>query len=266
MANKPWEGPQDSAGLPWDPNASTGQPGAGKKSTPQPPDYKGAAEAETRANRPNISTPGSETTWEQGPDGQWHMKQAPSAAVQKAYDGMGQMDWGQFGTIDDGASARDQAVKASYDQAASRLNPAWDQREGAMRSRLANQGLDPNSEAARNAMRTLGQQRNDAFSGAMNSAIGQGREAGDSVFRNSMMSRQQAIIEALRKRGQPLEDIQQLMGFMRTPDFKSSGGLLQASGMQGDAEFRAYVAKKQAEADAAKGVSSIPGSVAPFLL
>jgi hypothetical protein len=85
-----------------------------------------------------------------------------------------------------GQEARDQAITSAYDQASSRLNPAWDQRESAARTQMINQGLDPGSQAFDTQMGNLGRERNDAFSSAMANAIGQGTSAGNSIFQNSV--------------------------------------------------------------------------------
>lgn len=101
-----------------------------------------------------------------------------------------------------GDSARQQAIDSAYGQATSRLDPQWDKRMEAQRTQLLNQGLDPTSEAGRNAMSELGQQRNDAYGSAMNSAIAQGTAAGDSAFKNNQQAlnmplQQMAMIKAL---------------------------------------------------------------------
>lgn len=180
--------------------------------------------AQTQANRPNVNTPFSKTQWSQDANGNWTMNQSLSPQAQSAYDALGAFDFGKFGAMPTGDSARQQAIDASYAQATSRLNPMFAQREEAARANLANQGIDPNSPAGRGALAQLSAQRNDAYGGAMNSAILSGQQAGDSAFRNSMMSRQQSIAEALRQRGMPLEDMQKMMGFTaQQPDFAKAG-------------------------------------------
>jgi hypothetical protein len=86
----------------------------------------------------------------------------------------------------DPTQARQQAIDAAFGQASSRLDPMWSQREEAMRTQLLNQGLDPTSEAYRNQMSEMGRQRNDAYQGALNSAIMQGTEAGNALFRQGL--------------------------------------------------------------------------------
>lgn len=134
---------------------------------------------------------------------------APPPQFQDAANQMGpDIDWSSFGGMSpSGGEARDQAITAAYDQAASRLNPMWDQREERMRTQLLNQGLDAGSEAYDNQMDDFGRQRTDAFQSALNSAIGQGTQAGESIFRQGMMSRQQALAEALRRRSLPMQEL-----------------------------------------------------------
>lgn len=250
---------------------------------PAPPNYTGAAEktaqagnaaaeATTRANRPNQSTPFSNVNWTQDAQGNWTQQTSLTPELQAATTGAAPIDWAQFGTVNDGAAAREQAINAQFGAARARLDPMWDAREAASRNRLANQGLDPNSAAARNATRNLGMERSDAYQSALAGAIRSGTEAGDSVFRNSMMSRQQAIAEALRQRGMPFEDIQRAMSVMGgVPGFMGASqqrgaDYLGAAGMQSADDFRRWQAEQQQAADTAKGVMSGIGSAAQLAM
>lgn len=214
-----------------------------KKSSPPPPDFRGAAEqqaaasqkavgAQTQANRPNITTPFGQQQWALGPDGQWRMSTGFTGGLGTAADALQQQagqalanpfSFGQFGNIQTGDAARDQAIRGAYAQATSRLDPQWNQREEQLRVRLANQGLDPNSEAAQRAMQGFNLGRNDAYTSAMNSAIGQGTAAGTAAFSQNLAARQQAISEALRQRGMPLETLQQMQPLLAMPGFNSAG-------------------------------------------
>lgn len=200
-----------------------------------------------QANRPNQTNAfGSSVNWSQGPDGQWNQSQSfggPLAGAvgglqQQAADAYGKpMDWSQFGQLGNGDQARDQAISAAYGQATSRLNPQWEQRSQLQASQLANQGLDPNSQAYRNQMQAFGQQQNDAYGSAMNSAIMQGQAAGDSVFRNNMASRNQAITEALRQRGMAAGDLQGLAGFLGQQGFGGVQGPQGLAAMMGQDQY-----------------------------
>jgi hypothetical protein len=240
------------------------------KQSPAPPDFTAAATAtadasaantaaQTQANRPNQTNAfGSSVQWTQGPNGQWQQTQSLGGGLGQAAEGLQQQvaglsqpfSFAQFGQAGTGDEARNQAITSAYNQATSRLDPQWQQREAAQRTSLLNQGLTEGSEAYTNAMRDMGQQRNDAYSSAMASAIGQGTAAGDSVFRNNLMSRQQSISEALRQRGMPLEELGALGGFLGQAGFNGAGtsqgpDLLGAAGLQYNADFGNWQANNQ---------------------
>lgn len=254
----------------------------GKQSAPPNQGFQQAAEQQaasssqavnrqTQANRPNINTPFGFQGWEQGPNGEWTLNAGLSPQVQSAYQNMKPFDLGQFGQMGTGDDARNQAITAAYGQATSRLDPQFAQRETQLRSQLANQGLDPNSEAARGAMAQFGQARNDAYGSAMNSAIGQGQAAGDSVFRNNLMARQNAIAEALKERSMPLSDLQGLQGFMQTPSFMGAQARDPAQYLNAaisNANYQSGNANQQNanQADVFGGLAQAGISLLPFLL
>ena len=255
---------------------------------PAPPNYRNAAEqqanasaaavnAQTQANRPDITTPFAQQQWTQGPNGQWNMSTGFTGPMAGAAQGLQQQaaanmatpfSFGQFGQVGTGDAARDSAINAAYGQAASRLNPQWQQREEAQRTQLLNQGLTPGTAAYQQAMGNLGQQRNDAYNSAMNSAIGQGTAAGDSAFRNNMMARQQSIAEALRQRGMPMDELQGMQGLLAMPGFQGAGAAqtpqyLQAMMGQDNANMQRWQAENQQQADWMQGgmsfLSALPG-------
>src|SRR5512140_2294144 len=110
---------------------------------PAPPDYQGIARQQTQANRPNQQNAfGGQVNWQQGPGGQWTQTQgfggplgSASARLQgQAAQNLGQpVDMSQFqaGT---GDAARQQAIDAAYQQATSRLDPQFAQRDNALRT------------------------------------------------------------------------------------------------------------------------------------
>jgi hypothetical protein len=270
------------------------------KSAPEPPDYKGIARQQadaskdlanqqTAASRPDITTPYSYQKWSQDPStGRWAMQTGftgPTAEVaerlrsQAAANMASPFDMSQFGpmpewgAIGSGEQARQQAIDSAYGQATSRLDPMWQQREDATRTRLLNQGLTEGSEAYEQQMAALGRERNDAYSGAMNMAIGQGTAAGDSIYRNNlagqqagfnaqMMSRQQAIADALRQRGMPMQELSALQSQMALPSFQGASraqdpALLQAAMGQGSANMDAWSATNAANADTWKSIMQL---------
>jgi hypothetical protein len=216
-----------------------------------------AAGDQTSNNRLNTSNPFSSQTF--NPDGSTSTQftgglgQA-ATGLQGQVAGMAQpMDWSRFGQVGSGDQARDQAINGAYSQATSRLDPQWNQRMDQSRTQLLNQGLDPTSEAYKNQMQDLSMQRNDAYSGAMNGAIAQGTAAGDSAFRNNFMSNQANRANALQERGLPMQEMQQLMGFLGQPGYgQDNTSLAGAMGSAGIAQQAAAAKQRDDEARAAQ--------------
>jgi len=247
------------------------------KNSPSPPDYKGAATAEaaqsqantaaqTQANRPNITTNTTSQQWTQGPDGQWSLNAQLSPEARAAQLKANSVDFSKLGPIDDGSKARDQAITGAYNQASMRLNPQFAQADAKMRSRLAAQGLDPNSQAARGAESQLSANKNDAYSSAMNSAIAQGTAAGDSSFRNSMSAPNQQLAEMLKSSGLDLENLQKAKGLMDTPQFKGADQAKQAELLKamaaGDmAAVRQWELDNKAQSDFYGGLFGLGGDL-----
>lgn len=231
--------------------------------TPPAPDYRGAAEQsaqasqqavgqQTAANRPNQSSPFATRTWTQGPNGQWTDQTAFTGPLAGLNESLQQQAASAMGTpfslsglpeLTSGEAAREQAINAAYGSATSRLDPSFQQREEATRTRLIQQGLQPGSEAFDQAMNSLGRERTDAYNQALSSAIGQGTAAGQALFGQSLASRQNALAEALRQRGQAFSELQGLQGltgqqgFMgaglgQTPDYLQAAGLGDQAAMQ----------------------------------
>jgi hypothetical protein len=176
------------------PSASLGKNTAGGKggSGPTAPDFNEAARIQaessltntreqTAANRPDQYGPFGSSTWSQGADGRWTQNTSLAPGLDAgAQNLMGQIS--TQGPAMTGDQARDQAIEAAYSQAASRLDPQWTQREDRLQNQLANQGFSLTDEAAQTAMGNFGRDRNDAYSSAMNGAIGQGTAAGAATF------------------------------------------------------------------------------------
>ncbi len=146
----------------------------GKNGAPAPPDFTSAAERQAQSGHINT------------PFGTWNGNglEFNGGLGQGATNLMDQI--GSQGALPTGEEARNQAIESAYGQAVSRLDPQFAQRETALRSRLANQGLDPGSEAADNALGNFGRERTDAYSQAMANAIGQGTVAGNSIFQQGL--------------------------------------------------------------------------------
>jgi hypothetical protein len=179
----------------------------GKKSGPPAPDYKGAAEQQaaaskelnteqTWANRPNVSTPWGNFTWDSsaGVDPstgqkitQWDMNvnltPAEQAALNdqqaiqsgrsgaalglldQATEGFGKpMDWSQMperaGNVGAFNFGGTDFRQKSQDAVMKLAQPMMDQRREGERSRLLNQGISEGSEAWSNAMRDVSDAEN----------------------------------------------------------------------------------------------------------
>lgn len=238
-----------------------------------PVDWKGlqgsitdAASKQTAANRLNTSNPFSSQTF--NADGSTSTQF--SGGLQNAANGLQQqagnlsqpMDWSRFGTVGNGDQARQQAVDASYNQSTSRLDPQWDRRMEQNRTQLLNQGLDPGSEAAKNSMQDLSFARNDAYGSAMNNAQMMGQQAGDSVFRNNLAAQQNSISNALRERGMPMQEMQQLMQLTGQPGYSQDNTTLPAAMGSAQLEQSAANAKKaQDDARAAREAELAGGGI-----
>jgi hypothetical protein len=170
-------------------------------------------QAQTQANRPNQFTPFNSSQWVQNPDGSWTQNTGLAPGLQGAlFSLQGQAAQNAAQGFDNGSAARQQAIDAAYNQSTSRLDPRFNQAQEQLQTQLANQGLDPNSAAYRNAMQQFGQQRNDAYQGAMNSAIGQGTAAQQATFGENLAAQMA-----------PYQQMQALFGFGQAPSFMGAG-------------------------------------------
>jgi hypothetical protein len=142
--------------------------GGGKKggSTPAP-DFNKAAMT-------NQSGPMGSSTWSTGPDGRNVLS---SQFTGQAADTFNAAQGGMNRAANyDPTLARQDAINSNYNQATSRLDPQWQQRQQAFGSGMANQGLDPGSEAYNASFGNESRAMNDAYSTAMANAIRQGNE------------------------------------------------------------------------------------------
>tara|TARA_R110000751_G_scaffold212266_4_gene315669 strand:- start:99 stop:1367 length:1269 start_codon:yes stop_codon:yes gene_type:complete len=107
--------------------------------------------------------------------------------------GASALDYSGASAVGDSQAQRDRAEQAIFDRSSSRLNDRFGGQQQAMEIKLANQGLRPGDQAYDAEMKNLGQERNDAYSSAMNDAItGGGAEAsrtfGMDMSRRGMMT------------------------------------------------------------------------------
>ena len=232
---------------------------------------------QTQANRPTQVTPWGTSTWSQGSDGQWTQTIGLDPQAQQSLDaqqalGLGrsqlagnllgqarenygsEMNWGALPQAPDAQGARDQAINAAYSQATSRLDPRFQQDEESLRTRLYNQGLREGDVGFDRQMQQFGQTKNDAYQGAMNSAIGQGTGAMQALFGMGQSQHQQALSDMMTQRNQPLNEMNALLSGQQVqspdmPGFSQAGrasapDYIGAAGMQYQAGMDAYNANQ----------------------
>ena len=199
----------------------------------------------------------------------------------------GTMTGATTGAAFDPYAASGQAANAAYAAQTSRLDPQWQQKQQQLETQLANQGISRNSEAYRQAMSGMEQQRTDAYqqaqwqaqqAGAQEAqrmqqmALGQQQQAfGQNLQANAQnwqqaqaygnyqnQLRQQQLAELLQQRGQGLSDINALMFGQQVggPQFQGfnqaqGGGAADYTGAA-ESDYQAQ-AQKQAARNAATG-------------
>lgn len=228
--------------------------GGGKGKAPKAPkiDY----EAQSRINReafmaqnPNMVGPFGSVTYTGTPGEEGFTKTTSLAPEQQAMwearmgaaqDLSGQlrdqmstpMDWEQFGPADY-TQQRQAAEDAAYGRLTSRLDPRFQQQEQAMEVKLRNQGLRPGDEAYDAAMGNLMRSKEDAYSSAMQDAVGAGRQ--EAQLASGM--RQQQIQNALQQRGWNLNEIKSLMAGAGTPGGDAMRGSMAPMDMSQQAQM-----------------------------
>jgi hypothetical protein len=212
--------------------ASSGKGGGGKGASSSP----SGADQQTQANRVNQNTPYASTGWTHNQDGTWTQSTALNPQLQGISNNLqGQVANAWSKPFDNGSAARNQAINAAYGQSVSRLDPQWDHRQEMQGAQLANQGLGMDSEAYRNATAQFGRDRNDAYSSAMNNAIGMGNQAQATTFAQNLAAR-----------NAPMEALQGLRGFTAMPGYSPAGDYMQQQMLQ-----------QQMMADAVKGAGQV---------
>lgn len=107
------------------------------------------------------------------------------------------------------APAYDEAARvAARDRITARQDPIFARDEEAVRTRLANQGIAPGSEAFTQAMADFGRNKNDYYLGA-------DARAGDEATRIFGLQgdmRTRAIQEEIQRRAQPINEVAAIMG------------------------------------------------------
>lgn len=94
------------------------------------------------------------------------------------------------GTQDFSADAK-RVSDSVYQQAASRLDPQWQQNDNDVKAQLAAQGISENSDAYRRAYDNLSRAKNDAYTSAQNDAQQAGSAEQSRIFGLALQARQQ---------------------------------------------------------------------------
>lgn len=220
-----------------------------------------AVNRQTQANRVNQQNAfGGTSQWTQDPtSGQWSQSSGFGGGLGQAVSNLtGQV--GSQGPLATGDQARDQAINSYMSQAMSRLRPEWNQRDQAMQSRLAAQGLDPSSEAARNQMDTFGRARNDAEASAMANAIGQGTQAGQAIFNQGVTSQMLPYQQLQSIQGLGQQASTPMAGQAQTPD------LMGAAQQQYQAALNSNAQQQQGKNSTLSGLGSLAGMAGGFML
>ena len=256
---------------------------------------------QTRANRPQQVTPWATTTWEEGPEGDWTQTVELTDPMQRALTGQQEIGAGRtdiarnllerageemgapigwdplsMNEVMPSGEARQSAEDALYRRATSRLDPYWQQQEQATQSQLFNQGLRPGDEAYDAAMANMQRARTDAYQTAMDQSIAGGGAEMERGFGMDLKRRQQALSEALRRRGQTLDEISALtsgadVDVPDMPGFQASGRVAGAD-LTGAAEAGQRAAWDRYSAEQAEdqalwsGIAGLGGAIAPFFM
>ena len=221
---------------------------------------QGNTEAQTQANRPDQSNPFASSQWTQDDMGRWHQSSGFTGPTKDVANNLqGQMASSFATPMDNGTAARDQAISATYDQMASRLNPQMALQGEQIQTQLANQGLSPGSAAYRQAESQFGRDKNDAYQNAMNNAVQQGLGAQNLTFNQNMQAR-----------NMPLQELQALSGFLGQQNFQGATKAdttqyLPADIAWGQYNLGASDMENKSEGGMASGLGSMLGSMFMFL-
>ena len=177
-------------------------------------------------------------------------------------------------TLEGVGDIRNQAEEALYSRAASRLDPQWEQEQQAVESRLWNQGLRPGDEAYDAAMGNFQRARTDAYDRATQQAIIGGGQEAERQFGMGLTRRQQALSEALQRRGWSLNEINaaisgQQVGMPGMPGFTRAGAAqptqyLPAAQSQYGAELDQFNAEQLGLQGLYSGLSTLGSAAAPY--
>ena len=222
-------------------SAATGGGKGGKG--PAAPDFGAAVSQQEAGNHPNQTNAfGAGSQWTKGPNGQWTQTQTLGGQLGQGAQNLEGAIAGQ----DPNAvgHARDQSITSAYNQAQSRLDPQWAQREEQTRSQLLNQGLDPGSEGSQVEMGNFNRSRNHAYSSAMNNAISQGN---------------QGTMAELASQNAPYQQLGELNGLTQQGPNPGGGQYLPAAMAQYQGALQNYGIQQQGKNSSLGGLANLGG-------
>ncbi len=257
--------------------------GGGQPDAPQQPDYIGQARAQGQENRATaLWNARLANPWFSNPYGtqkvDWSGAQTGDPSIpfmsteltplgQQAWDSQQRLSASMGTAAEDSLGRVNQAFSSPFDISGieglqdkaqtsimNRLNPILNQREQALRTQLANQGLAPGSEAYTNAMRDFSSARNDAESQAVMQAL---------------QLQPQLLSSALTLRNQPLNEFNALRtgAQVQAPQFQGYTGsqaqaapLFQAGQSAADFQMDLYNADVAQRNALLSGLFSLGGS------
>lgn len=190
---------------------------------PKIPDFTGAANAQTAANRPDQTTPYGTSQWTQDPvTGKWSQKTSFTGPLAGAADSL-MTRWGQnaaagYGTGDD---ARRQAQQAAWSQFSSMMDPIMAQRENKSRSDLLNMGLDPGSTGYNTGYGNVTSANDKLRLEGMDQSV----EAGNRAQAQTFAQNRQSWLD-------PLSALGQMQGLLQMPGVPGAGNYLGAAEAQ----------------------------------
>lgn len=184
-----------------------------------------------------------------------------------------QVDWAGMPGVTGGEEARNAAEQAIYGRATSRLDPMWQQRQQQQAAALANQGLEPGTEAYTRAMGDLNRAQNDAYQTALNEAIMGGGQEASRQYGLESANRARAIQEAYQQQYGGINALNaalqgQQVQMPQFPGFGQAGqaqapNLLGAAQAQYQGALNQYAANQAGAGGLLGGLSGILGNI-PF--
>jgi hypothetical protein len=188
-----------------------------------------AAQQQMKWNRPNTANPWSR---QYSDDAGVHMGfTGPMAGAQgnltaEALRNMSSpTDFSQF-NVGTGDDFRNQAISGAQGQMDDWLAPLQGGMDSAERQRLLNAGYEEGSPQFQAQMQKGAATSGDLRSTLKNAAIGLGTEQGAKMQGMDLLSKQQGLAEALRKRSLPMEQLSMMQGLTQQPGFNADGSIV----------------------------------------